>query len=500
MTSAEAYVALWERAHSHRAGALIAADPAFAGGRTPDDLSALAGGVAVLGAPSALVLPAAGGDVFQVCGRGSDGYLHAWVRVGTGGWTHTNVTVTLPPGVFAGPGRPNTSFTITSDPAAAVGSDGVVRVFARGPAGQLLVFFAPQAGSGWSVYDDASSGIGVPFVGSPSVALDRNGTLHVAVRATDGRLVEFSQSSLPEDPLVTGHLLSGPNQTSLGPSRSLPVDIHSIRCRTHEPNRWRSGDYDGLHWRRMGVCSDRAYHLIAFSGGPGAWASTDVTATLPPGAFAGPGRPNTSFTITSDPAAAVGSDGVVRVFARGPAGQLLVFFAPQAGSGWSVYDDASSGIGVPFVGSPSVALDRNGTLHVAVRATDGRLVEFSQSFSPRRPARNGPLTVGTEPDVLGTVPLPSPWTFTVFDIGGAEGNPKVVSSSGTLVIVRGVAISRRRSGLHETGYGWEAGQSKQIVFTTGDGHIHELYVNVGGAVESRRLDRPRRCSSGKFGG
>ena len=31
------------------------------------------------------------------------------------------------------------------------------------------------------------------------------------------------------------------------------------------------------------------------------------------------------------------------------------------------------------------------------------------------------------------------------------------------------------------GYGWEAGQSKQIVFTTGDGHIHELYVNVGGA-------------------
>ena len=31
------------------------------------------------------------------------------------------------------------------------------------------------------------------------------------------------------------------------------------------------------------------------------------------------------------------------------------------------------------------------------------------------------------------------------------------------------------------GYAWEGGQSKQIVFTTGDGHIHELYVNVGGA-------------------
>jgi hypothetical protein len=31
------------------------------------------------------------------------------------------------------------------------------------------------------------------------------------------------------------------------------------------------------------------------------------------------------------------------------------------------------------------------------------------------------------------------------------------------------------------GYAWGSGQSKQIVFTTGDGHIHELYVNVGGA-------------------
>jgi len=31
------------------------------------------------------------------------------------------------------------------------------------------------------------------------------------------------------------------------------------------------------------------------------------------------------------------------------------------------------------------------------------------------------------------------------------------------------------------GYAWEDGQSKQIVFATADGHIHELYVNVGGA-------------------
>ena len=31
------------------------------------------------------------------------------------------------------------------------------------------------------------------------------------------------------------------------------------------------------------------------------------------------------------------------------------------------------------------------------------------------------------------------------------------------------------------GYSWEAGQSKQVVYRTGDGHIHELYVVKGGA-------------------
>jgi hypothetical protein len=30
-------------------------------------------------------------------------------------------------------------------------------------------------------------------------------------------------------------------------------------------------------------------------------------------------------------------------------------------------------------------------------------------------------------------------------------------------------------------YSWEAGESKQVIYTTGDGHVHELYVYVGGA-------------------
>ena len=29
------------------------------------------------------------------------------------------------------------------------------------------------------------------------------------------------------------------------------------------------------------------------------------------------------------------------------------------------------------------------------------------------------------------------------------------------------------------GYGWEAGQSKQVVYRTADHHIHELYVTLG---------------------
>ena len=29
------------------------------------------------------------------------------------------------------------------------------------------------------------------------------------------------------------------------------------------------------------------------------------------------------------------------------------------------------------------------------------------------------------------------------------------------------------------GYSWEVGQSKQVVYRTADGHIHELYVVKG---------------------
>ncbi len=32
-----------------------------------------------------------------------------------------------------------------------------------------------------------------------------------------------------------------------------------------------------------------------------------------------------------------------------------------------------------------------------------------------------------------------------------------------------------------SGYSWEAGKSKQVVYTTNDGHVHELYVGVGGS-------------------
>jgi len=31
------------------------------------------------------------------------------------------------------------------------------------------------------------------------------------------------------------------------------------------------------------------------------------------------------------------------------------------------------------------------------------------------------------------------------------------------------------------GYEWKAGGSKQVVFLTANGHIHELFVSVGGS-------------------
>jgi hypothetical protein len=37
------------------------------------------------------------------------------------------------------------------------------------------------------------------------------------------------------------------------------------------------------------------------------------------------------------------------------------------------------------------------------------------------------------------------------------------------------------------GYSWETGRSKQVVYTTSDGHVHELSVTVGGAWQHADL-------------
>jgi hypothetical protein len=43
------------------------------------------------------------------------------------------------------------------------------------------------------------------------------------------------------------------------------------------------------------------------------------------------------------------------------------------------------------------------------------------------------------------------------------------------------AMTGAPTGTLQDAYSWEAGRSKQVVFTTSEGHIHELYVGVGGA-------------------
>jgi hypothetical protein len=43
-----------------------------------------------------------------------------------------------------------------------------------------------------------------------------------------------------------------------------------------------------------------------------------------------------------------------------------------------------------------------------------------------------------------------------------------------------ITASPSASGVSLVAYVWEGGQSKQVVYLTGDGHIHELYVRTGG--------------------
>jgi hypothetical protein len=44
------------------------------------------------------------------------------------------------------------------------------------------------------------------------------------------------------------------------------------------------------------------------------------------------------------------------------------------------------------------------------------------------------------------------------------------------------------------GYAWETGGSKQAVFTTDDGHVHELYKRTTGSWKSADLTSITSCS------
>lgn len=56
-------------------------------------------------------------------------------------------------------------------------------------------------------------------------------------------------------------------------------------------------------------------------------------------------------------------------------------------------------------------------------------------------------------------------------VGGAWGHADLSALTG----------APAAAGNRLSAYGWEAGGSKQVIYTTGDGHIHELFVHVGGA-------------------
>ena len=52
--------------------------------------------------------------------------------------------------------------------------------------------------------------------------------------------------------------------------------------------------------------------------------------------------------------------------------------------------------------------------------------------------------------------------------------------------------------LRISGYAWENGRTKQVVYLTSDGHIHELFVAVGGAWDHADLTQLTGAPPGSY--
>ncbi|MEY9861486.1 hypothetical protein ABH935_007127 [Catenulispora sp. GAS73] len=278
-----------------------------------------AGGL--VGAPSAVLSPGAGGTV-SVFARTTDGHIAVFGQSGPqSGFSN---------GAWVGTGSQN----FTGDPSVTLAANGTMIVFAVDNTGNLWESNQSALASGFGAWGKLSASGGL--VGTPSAVLSpgAGGTVSVFARTTDGHIAVFGQSG-PQSGFSNGAWVGTGSQNFTGdPSVTLAANGTMIVFAV---------DNTGNLFES---------NQSAPASGFGAWGSLSTAGGLV-------GTP--SAVLSS------GAGGTVSVFARTTNGHIAVFGQSGPQSGFS--NGAWIGNNVSFAGDPSVSLAANGTMDVF--ASDG---------------------------------------------------------------------------------------------------------------------------------
>ncbi|MEY9861491.1 hypothetical protein ABH935_007132 [Catenulispora sp. GAS73] len=279
-----------------------------------------AGGL--VGTPSAVLSPGAGGTV-SVFARTTDGHIAVFGQSGpqsgfsNGAWVGTN------------------SQNFVGDPTVTLAANGTMIVFAVDNTGNLWETNQSAPGSGFGAWGKLSASGGL--VGTPSAVLSpgAGGTVSVFARTTDGHIAVFGQSG-PQSGFSNGAWVGTGSQNFTGdPSVTLAANGTMVVFAVDNTGNLFESNQSAL------------------ASGFGAWGSLSTAGGLV-------GTP--SAVLSS------GAGGTVSVFARTTNGHIAVFgqSGPQSGFSNGAWIGNNN---ISFAGDPSVSLAANGTMDVF--ASDG---------------------------------------------------------------------------------------------------------------------------------
>jgi hypothetical protein len=280
-----------------------------------------------------------------------------------------------PGGSFPSPQKLTATGNLTGSPAAVLGANGAISVYARTTAGSVKAIWQAAAGGSFS----NSASLGGSITGSPAAIITHNGTVALYATGTNGQLYTWTQAT-------PGGPFSAPTRlTANGGLTGTPVAVQTSNGVISVFDRGSTGVIRAK-WQSApgGSFSNSANLGGTITGGPAAIITHNGTVALyatgtngqlytwtqatPGGPFSSPTRLTVNGGLTGTPVAALNGSGVVSVFDRTTSGSVRAKWQSAPGGAFT----GSANLGGSIAGGMAALAVGNDTVSLYATGTDGR--------------------------------------------------------------------------------------------------------------------------------